>query len=191
MKLVLFLKIKGVYMKIINYEVFHKDVDYSQPTIFLAGPTVRGNQTHLTSWRDEAIEIFKEKEFIGNLIVPEFENKYESDEVRFDLPQWEFEGLKRCHVIMFWVPRTRELQGQTTNWEHGYWVHRGRDKMVYGRPREAYRTNYLDIMWVEDLKDRFNKNSGAHIYTTLERTVQASMDLCLIKFAVDHGKTHD
>lgn len=162
-------------MNIIKYETFHEDVDYDQPSIFLAGPTVRGNQPHLTSWRIEAVEIFKKLDFDGNLIIPEFENKQESDEVRYDIPLWEFEGLKKCHIIMFWVPRTRELIGLTTNHEHGYWMARNREKMVYGRPRDAYRMSYLDIMWVEDYKDRFGKNSGATIHTTLEATIKESI----------------
>jgi len=162
-------------MNIINYETFAEDIDYSIPSIFLAGPTVRGHQTHLASWRIEAWELFKKNGFEGNLILPEFSNKTESDEVRYDIPKWEFIGLKNCHCIMFWVPRTRELIGLTTNHEHGYWMGRDREKMIYGRPRDAYRMSYLDIMWVEDYKDRYGKNSGAPIYTTLEKTVNASI----------------
>lgn len=166
-------------MNIINYETFQDDVDYNTPSIFLAGPTVRGHQPHLTSWRKEAVELFEKNNFEGNLIIPEFEDKTTSDEVRYDIPLWEFQGLKNSHCIMFWVPRTRELIALTTNHEHGYWMHRGREKMVYGRPRDAYRMSYLDIMWVEDNKDRFGKNSGAPIFTTLEKTVNASIDKCL------------
>ena len=36
--------------------------------------------------------------------------------------------------------------------------------------------SYLDIMWVEDYKQRYGKNSGATIYTTLEKTVKAALD---------------
>jgi len=160
----------------IRYEIFQKDVNYSLPSVFLAGPTVRGNQLHLISWRFEAIEQFKKQGFEGNLIIPEFSCEGESDEVRYDIPQWEFEALIKSDVIMFWIPRTRELIGLTTNHEHGYWMARDRDKVVYGRPRDAYRMSYLDIMWVEDYKNRFGKNSGAPIYTTLEKTVKASIE---------------
>jgi len=160
----------------IRYEIFQKDVDYSLPSVFLAGPTVRGNQPHLISWRFEAIERFRKQGFSGNLIIPEFSNKYESDQVRYDIPQWEFEGLIKSNVIMFWIPRTRELIGLTTNHEFGYWTARDRDKVVYGRPNDAYRISYMDIMWVEDCKDRFSKNYGALIYTTLEKTVKASIE---------------
>ena len=162
-------------MNEIRYETFQKDVDYSLPSVFLAGPTVRGNQTHLTSWRLEAIELFKKNGFDGNLIIPEFTEKYESDQHRYDLPIWEFEGLRKCNCIMFWIPRTRELIGLTTNFELGYWMGREREKVVYGRPNDAYRINYLDTMWVEDYKQRFGKNFGAEIYTSLEKTVMASM----------------
>jgi len=162
----------------IRYETFQKDVDYSLPSIFLAGPTVRGNQPHLISWRFEAIEQFRKQGFSGNLIIPEFSNKNESDQARYDIPQWEFEGLIKSNVIMFWIPRTRELIGLTTNHELGYWTARDRDKVVYGRPNNAYRISYLDIMWVEDYKDIFGKNHGAPIYATMEKTVRASMEKC-------------
>ena len=43
-------------MKIFRYENSKDDVkNVKGPVIFLAGPTVRGNQQHLTSWRFEAI----------------------------------------------------------------------------------------------------------------------------------------
>jgi hypothetical protein len=172
-----------IAMNEIRYETFQKDVDYSLPTVFLAGPTVRGNQPHLTSWRFEAIEIFREEGFRGNLIIPEFTSKGESDQHRYDLPIWEFEGLRKCHCIMFWIPRTRELIGLTTNHELGYWMGREREKVVYGRPNDAYRIAYLDTMWVEDYKDRFNENHGATIYTNLKETVEASMQKSFVRLS--------
>ena len=43
----------------------------NRPSVFLAGPTVRGNQPHLTSWRFEAIEDFinKIKQILINLKI--------------------------------------------------------------------------------------------------------------------------
>ena len=170
-------------INIIKYETFQKDVDYKLPSIFLAGPTVRGNQQHLTSWRVEAIEEFKDQGFSGNLIIPEFSSKTESDKGRHDIPLWEFEGLKKCDVIMFWIPRTRELIGLTTNYELGYWTGRYRDKVVYGRPDDAYRISYPDIMWIEDWKDERHMKypgmeRGDSIYATLEETIAAVIKKC-------------
>lgn len=158
----------------IRYETNIKKVDFSIPTVFLAGCTVRGNQSHLTSWRFEAVDIFKSKNFNGNLIIPEFIDKKESDQYRYDLPVWEFFGLRKSDVIMFWIPRTRELIGLTTNFELGYWMARYRDKVIYGRPDNAYRIAYCDIMWKEDAKEKSKKYP---IYNTLEKTVNASIKM--------------
>ena len=157
-------------MKVLRYNKSLKNVT---DAIFLAGPTVRGNQTHLTSWRFEAIELFKKKGFNGSLIIPEFVSRTASDKGKVWLPAWEFEGLQLATVIMFWVPRTRELIGLTTNHELGYWLGRERDKIVYGRPNDAYRIDYLDIMWKLDAKAR--NRLCRPIYSTLASTVQASI----------------
>ena len=165
-------------MNEIRYETPIEHVDDQLQTVFLAGPTVRGNQPTMTSWRFAAVELFKKFDFKGNLIIPEFTDRKESDQFRYDIPQWEYAGLQMANVIMFWIPRTRELIGLTTNHEHGYWMALHREKMVYGRPNDAYRMTYLDIMWVEDAKRRQKELKvyvPCPIYTTLERTVRASL----------------
>ena len=135
-------------LDIYRYEDSQESVSTNKkPSIFLAGPTVRGHQPHLTSWRFEAIELFKEKKFEGSLIIPEFTSKSESDKGKKWVPLWEFNGLKRANSILFWIPRTKELIGLTTNWELGYWMGKKIDKVVYGRPDDAYRIDYLDTMW--------------------------------------------
>ena len=161
-------------MNEIRYETPIADVDWTLPSIFLAGPTVRGHQPHLTSWRFEAVKILKEKGFKGNVVIPEFTDKTESDKYRYDIPVWEFCGLTNSHVILFWIPRTRELIGLTTNHEHGYWMGRDRSKVVYGRPDDAYRMTYLDIMWVEDAKLKGHK---CPIYNKLDKTIDAALPL--------------
>jgi len=159
----------------IRYEVPMTDINFSIATVFLAGPTVRGNQPHLKSWRPDAINFFNAHGFNGNIIIPEFSVSTTSDKYRYDLPVWEFEGLRRSNVIMFWIPRTRELIGLTTNFEMGYWVARDRNKVIYGRPDDAYRIRYCDIMWVEDGKIHCD-NQDFPIYNTLEKTVVAAME---------------
>ena len=151
-----------------------------RPSIFLAGPTVRGHQPHLTSWRYEAIEEFKRQGFNGDIIVPEFTSKTESDQNKEWVPRWEYNGLKAADCIMFWIPRTKELIALTTNMEFGYWQGREPQKMVYGRPDDAYRMSYLDIMW-----DKVSDENGLYepnIYNTLEDTVAASIKLANKRF---------
>lgn len=136
--------------KVIRYDDKSKEEisKLGGPVVFLAGPTVRGHQQHLQpSWRFECIEEFDRQGYNGSLIIPEFNSLTESDKGKEWLPLWEYEGLKTAGAILFWIPRTRELIGLTTNWEFGYWMGRNRDKVIYGRPDDAYRIDYLDIMW--------------------------------------------
>ena len=160
---------------VIKYERPTIEIDFTIPSIFLAGPTVRGNQTHLKSWRIEAVELFKQNGFNGNLIVPEFSVSTISDKYRYDLPAWEFEGLRKSGVIMFWIPRTRELIALTTNYELGYWTAKDRSKVIYGRPDDAYRITYSDVMWYEDGKLNC-KGQDFPVYNTLEKTVKAAIE---------------
>lgn len=158
-------------MKVFRYENSEEEVrSVTTPSIFLAGPTVRGNQPHLTSWRFAAIDEFAKQGFDGALIVPEFTSKTESDKGKDWIPLWEFNGLKKADCIMFWIPRTRELIGLTTNWELGYWMGRLPDKIVYGRPDDAYRIGYLDIMWKATV-------CYSTIFNSLEDTVKDSIEM--------------
>jgi nucleoside 2-deoxyribosyltransferase len=161
-------------MRVIRYETPKEEVQALEgPVVFLAGPTVRGNQTHLQpSWRFAAVDEFKKQGFEGTLILPEFTSITESDKHRPDLPLWEYEGLKRADCILFWVPRTRELIALTTNWELGYWVGREREKVVFGRPDDAYRIAYSTIMWN---KVHEEDSQVAKVYNTLESTIEASI----------------
>jgi len=142
--------------------------------IFLAGPTVRGHQPHLTSWRFEAIEEFKRQGFEGVLIVPEFTSKTESDKGKMWIPAWEFAGLCVSDVNLFWIPRTKELIGLTTNHEHGYWLARQPRKIVYGRPEDSYRNTYLDLMFDFDAQQEYRGQSLIH--KSLADTIKYSIE---------------
>lgn len=165
----------------IRYETAADNIPALQgKVIFMAGCTVRGNQPHLTSWRFDFIEEFKRQNFNGTLIIPEFTDRKASDKGKKWIPIWEFTGLRRADVIMFWIPRTRELIGLTTNWEHGYWVARKPNKLVYGRPDDSYRNGYIDVMWDAALEDvGYTKQP---IYTTMKETVAAAIELATTPF---------
>lgn len=163
-------------MKIFRYEDNPLEVlNFVGPVIFLAGPTVRGNQPHLTSWRFEAIDLFSKCEFNGALVVPEFTSRTESDKSKGWIPLWEYNGLKRADCILFWIPRTRELIGLTTNWELGFWMGKQPEKIVYGRPDDAYRIDYLDIMWKATFTD--SPILPPTIYKTLFETIKSSIQM--------------
>jgi len=142
-----------------------------RPWVFLAGPTVRGNQTHLTSWRIEATALFEQAGFKGTLIIPEFSTKTETDKGKEWIPLWEYNGLIRCDHILMWIPRTRELIGLTTNFEFGYWMARDRGKITYGRPDNAFRMKYIDLMWNHDNTYYGGGLKSTQIFNTLPATV--------------------
>ena len=161
-------------MKVYLYEDSLENIlSEEKPIIFLAGPTIRrGSQSHLgESWRVEAIKEFERQGFDGVLIVPEFKDPdrpNESDEYERWIPSWEFTGLCASDVNMFWIPRTKELIGLTTNCEFGYWIGYRAPKVVYGRPADSYRNKYLDLMW------EFNEMTYP-ICETLEDTVKTAI----------------
>lgn len=155
-------------MNVIRYETNPKDFNkFYKKSIFLAGPTVRDEQTWLPqSWRFDAIKEFEAQGFDGNLFVPEFE--FGSKAVTYSCPEWEYEALSNVNVIMFWVPRTQDLIGLTTNCEFGYWMVKRPDDIVYGRPDDAYRIYYLDFLW-----DKHFLNNPIH--KTLKETIKFSI----------------
>ena len=102
-------------MQIYKYEtpieIIKNLVHESRLSIFLAGPTSRPNQSHIPSWRIEAIEEFKRQNFDGILIIPEFENK---GEYRKDLPilmMWNKDDNKLDYNIYKEFIKTFEKNG--------------------------------------------------------------------------------
>jgi hypothetical protein len=46
-------------------------------------------------------------------------------------------------------------------------------KLVYGRPDDAFRIDYNDVMWKKVFKKEFNEEEP--IYNSLEETVKAAI----------------
>jgi hypothetical protein len=55
--------------------------------------------------------------------------------------EWDERALKAASVIMFWVPRSHDLPGLTTNIEFGMWMDSG--KVVFGAPANADDVKYM------------------------------------------------
>jgi 8-oxo-dGTP pyrophosphatase MutT (NUDIX family) len=107
-------------------------------TIFLAGPTSRGDGT---PWRGDALEALEKMGYDGHVFVPEPRDGQWAEDYD-DQVDWEDEGLRRADVIVFWVPRDIEgrMPGFTTNDEWGCWKHSG--KVVWGNPKDAEKVRY-------------------------------------------------
>ena len=99
------------------------------PSIFLAGPTPR--DVFVKSWRPEAIEILNALNFQGVIFVPEDEDG-----------KWEWKGLSKASVIVFWIPRELKfMPAFTTNIEWGKWYESG--KVVLGYPEKTPKMSYF------------------------------------------------
>ena len=114
-------------------------------SIFLAGPTPRSND--IKSWREEAIKILEQLKFDGIVYIPECNFSSETFDYNEQV-SWEWEAMEEADIIAFWIPRSEELPGFTTNVEFGYWLHTG--KVLYGRPDNAKKIKYLDWLYKVD-----------------------------------------
>ena len=131
----------------INYS--DQDVIKGKKSIFLAGPTPRGENAK--SWRTEVCQKIEELGFDGIVYVPEY-STWKPKEDYVDQAMWEREALMEATVIMFWIPRSfPDMPALTTNVEFGYWLHTG--KIVYGRPDNAEKIKYLDWLYKLDYNE--------------------------------------
>ena len=129
---------------ILNYSnspVITKD---NCPSIFLAGPTSRSK--NIKSWREDAINILKQLKFDGIVYIPECDFSSSSFDYNEQV-SWEWEAMEEADIIAFWIPRSEELPGFTTNVEFGYWIAKNKFKVYYGRPDNAIKNKYLDKLY--------------------------------------------
>ena len=149
--------------------VFHVDdplVDDAEKRIFLAGPTPRPwVEPIVSAWRPEAIRLFEQFGFDGNIFIPEsrdletFNWEYQVD--------WEDEQMNAADCILFWIPRVLEtMPGFTTNVEWGRWENSG--KVVLGSPPEAKKMGYIR---------HYAKKHGVPIADTLKGTVNLAIQM--------------
>ena len=123
-----------------------EEIDNSQPSIFLAGPTPRSKD--VASWRPNAIKMFEVMDFKGSLFIPEARDEFTWDYLT--QVEWEEEGLNTASCILFWIPREMEtMPGLITNIEWGTWHQSG--KVVVRFPLEAERMRYIKYY-----ADKFN-----------------------------------
>lgn len=123
---------------------------YTQPSIFLAGPSHRDWDAYERDdhWRIEATYILEELGFPGTVFSPEPFTVALPDETDYELRKrqiaWEHQHLELATVVAFWVPRNMQtLPGLTTNIEFGEYLRSG--KIILGYPPGAERMQYLDI----------------------------------------------
>lgn len=123
-------------------------------SIFLAGPTARvqPGESAPPSWRAEALSYLESQGYEGVVFVPEYAPDFDHSNLQYsEQVDWETECLKMSDVILIWVPRDLEkLPAFTTNIEFGTWLSSW--KVVYGRPEDSPKNEYLDYKYKEFTK---------------------------------------
>lgn len=119
-------------------------------SIFLAGPSPRDK--NIVDWRHEALSYLGSSpiNFDGTVFIPTPEKRFygtnhNSLTWTYDNQiSWECECRHVADLIVFWVPRdvVGKMPAFTTNIEFGEDLHSG--KIVYGRPENAEKCDYLD-----------------------------------------------
>lgn len=125
-------------------------VTNEHPSIFLAGPSLRPDQfnlAELSRWRNNFVSILAESDlpFLKevNIIIPEYrDEKQPSDWTYSRQVSWEMEQMKKATIIGFWIQRTTETPGFTTNIEFGEYMNSG--KIVVGFPENTLKNEYIE-----------------------------------------------
>lgn len=140
------------------------DLSNVKNAIFLAGPCPRSNYRE-ADWREKIYDLFDALEFRGVLINPTNDkfDAYNSDELRLQT-DWEHEGMKRASAIIFWMDRSNDHPGFTTNVEIGMWL--GKKGVFAAMPPECTKNanRYIRIKLEE---------AGQKVYDSLEDAIQA------------------
>lgn len=136
-----------------------ESLDSLQNAVFLAGPSPR--QIDQSDWRNEAIKLFKELGFTGDILTP-VNIKTKKDLFYEEQIDWEIEAMKKASLIMFWIPRTEEFPAYTTNIEWGEF--HLQPNTITGFPDDSIRNRYIDKRLELQGKPR---------YKTLRDTIQA------------------
>lgn len=134
-------------------------------SLFLAGPSLRSGQEG-DSWRETALQILRDKGYKGVIFVPENrDGRLDENHDYDDTVSWEQHHLDIADQILFWVPRSEELIGLTTNIEFGNYIESGR--VVLGWPEEAIKMKYFEYC--------ANQNK-IPIHHTLTETIETALE---------------
>lgn len=97
-------------------------------SVFLAGPSLRPEQSHMISWRLKAIKILEQLNYDGVVFIPEARGGNHLDLEFSKVNEWEHKCMNIADNILFYINRNIEegLLGLTTNTEVGIWFSSGK-----------------------------------------------------------------
>lgn len=136
---------------------------------FQRGPCPRDRQH--PDWRDDVLDIFESAGFNGTVIIPTNRNYdkacsiFSEDGAHKKQVRWERIAMHCASAILFWIPRSSDMPGFTTNVEFGEWYKK--DGVFVGHPDLAEHVRYLDKKLSEQKKTS---------YSLLEQEINAAIE---------------
>lgn len=139
-------------------------------SIFLAGPCPREKDDFKNDWRNEAFDILKDLGFDGTVITPTNQDyqeyrKHDSNALEVQT-KWEFECMKKCSALVFWIDRSEKHPAMTTNIEFGDWY--DKEGVYVGWPDSAIKNDYIEI--------RLKMRKEKRIYKDLREMLKQVID---------------
>lgn len=131
--------------------------------VFLAGPATRTNKT--LGWREEMIHVLRNQGFTGMVLNPENPGYGQMNEEEYSAQTlWEQDAMKLSSYLIFWIPRSKEHPGLTTNIELGEWLDHPR--CFIGWPPGSIENKYI----LERCRQ-----AGKKVYSSMEELVSDIM----------------
>ena len=131
-------------------------------SIFLAGPSPRDPSN--PNWRPAALQALEDMGYDGVVFVPLPRNGDWSHDYDAQV-EWENAHLNMADVVIFWVPRSKELPALTTNVEFGMFYDSG--KAILGYPEDATQMRYLA---------HHGRIEHVPVHTSIEETLRAAAE---------------
>ena len=141
------------------------DLSELRNAIFLAGPCPR--KASEPDWREEAFDILATLCFSGIVLNPT--NRYydENNPKERELQvAWELEAMMRASAVVFWLPRSEQSPGFTSNVEVGYWI--GKKGVFIGMLDDCMQNANAYIKTRTEM-------SGQDVYNTLNDLLAATV----------------
>jgi len=139
-------------------------------SIFLAGPCPREKDDFKNDWRNQAFEILKDIGFTGTVITPtnqDYQDYRKHDHNALTVQtKWEYETMKKCSALVFWIDRSDKHPAMTTNIEIGDWY--DREGVYVGWPKDAPKNDYIEI--------RLKMRKEKRIYNDLREMLKQVVD---------------
>lgn len=135
--------------------------------IFLAGPSPRMDKIYEydCQWRQYVIQRFRELGYKGDLIDP-INRKFDQTNL-VEQVKWQRDAMMKSSLVFFWIPRSEQHPGFTTNVQFGTWL--TNKSILLGCPKDSIKNDYLKI--------RFQLDNTGTVFNDLDKMIEYAFNI--------------